>query len=58
MSINKAALLSALTINAQQSQLAVGQEFQDNDAGQMMFLCGHRSVRDDRIGGCLGGSIQ
>ena len=35
VSINKAVLLSALTINAQQSQLAVGQEFQDRGTGQI-----------------------
>ncbi len=35
VSINKAALLSALTINTQQSQLGVGQEFQDRGTGQV-----------------------
>ena len=35
VSVNKAALLSALTINTQQSQLGVGQEFQDRDTGQV-----------------------
>ena len=35
VSINKAALLSALTINRQQSQLGVGQEFQDRGTGQV-----------------------
>ena len=35
VSVNKAALLSALTINTQQSQLGVGQEFQDRGTGQV-----------------------
>ena len=35
VSVNKAALLSALTINRQQSQLGVGQEFQDRGTGQV-----------------------
>ena len=35
VSVNKAALLSALTINTQQSQLGVGQEFQDRGTGNV-----------------------
>ena len=38
VSVNKAALLSALTINAQQSQLAVGQEFQDRELDRTVPL--------------------